>query len=649
MEVIKNKINNTSKAFAELERGVHAALETYSNVHRGSGHNSMVTTQLYEHARDIVLDYLGLSRRRYTVIFCSPRRASALAGQLEPGSCRVLSSRDIGLSLGIRALAVKRGALPKGIPFETGGGTARLISRGWVIWAHAPGKFEAGTPAIISVVAFAKALCMIRQAGNNIFTDATEEELSAREILQHDELDNYSGRELLEELRKTLVGRGISVPTLEGDKPFINLDNAASTPTFTPVWNTVCQVWRQPARVQQEVIREVSSICAGMLSAPPDTFDVIFTSNTTEAINLAAESMGLATEQDTEPAVLNTVIEHSSNDLPWRIVPRHSLVRVSADKEGFIDLKELDSLLKAYNGEFLFGKKRIRLVTVSGGSNVLGVCNNLADISRIVHKYGARLLVDAAQLVAHRKVDVDGCGIDYLAFSAHKVYAPFGCGVLVVKKGLLNFTSAEMDLIRSSGEENAGGIAALGKALVLLQRIGMDVIREEEQALTKRALLGLSQVPGIRIYGVEDPESPAFAGKVGVIVFTLKGAMAPKVAGELALRGGIGIRYGCHCAHLLVKHILGVGAGLERFQHILLTLFPKISLPGVARISIGLENTGEEIDTFIRVLNDISDKTRSRSNQTSPPPYGKTLLLPRRLVKRLVAAFTKDAVLRVYS
>ena len=89
-----------------------------------------------------------------------------------------------------------------------------------------------------------------------------------------------------------------------------------------------------------------------------------------------------------------------------------------------------------------------------------------------------------AQLVAHRKVEMEKCGIDYLAFSAHKVYAPFGTGVLVVRKGLLNFSPAELELIKSSGEENAGGIAALGKALVLLQRIGLDLIREEEQALT---------------------------------------------------------------------------------------------------------------------------------------------------------------------
>ena len=127
---------------------------------------------------------------------------------------------------------------------------------------------------------------------------------------------------------------------------------------------------------------------------------------------------------------------------------------------------------------------------MSGASNVLGVFNDLAEIGRIVHRYGARLLVDAAQLVAHRKVAMESSGIDYLAFSAHKAYAPFGTGVLVARKGLLSFSPAEMERIRSSGEENVGGIAALGKALVLLQRIGLDVIQEEEQALTARALLG---------------------------------------------------------------------------------------------------------------------------------------------------------------
>src|SRR5512147_3154726 len=96
-----------AEALAELERGVQAALETYSNVHRGSGHNSLVTTQLYEQARNIVLDYLGLSQDRYTIVFCTPRRAELLKARLKPQSYQCLSSADIGLPLGVRAFAIE--------------------------------------------------------------------------------------------------------------------------------------------------------------------------------------------------------------------------------------------------------------------------------------------------------------------------------------------------------------------------------------------------------------------------------------------------------------------------------------------------------------------------------------------------------------
>ena len=330
-----------AEAFAELERGVHAALETYSNVHRGSGHNSMVSTHLYEQARDIVLEYLGLNTGKYAVIFCTPRRAEALKAQLEPGSYQSVSSQDIGLSLGVRALAVDRKALPRGAPFQTGGGTTRLVSPSWVIWARAPDRFEAGTPAIVNVIAFAGALRLIQHFGDDAFQDATAEKLTATEILYHDELEKYSGRELLAELRQTLIGHGVRVPTVEGAQPFINLDNGASTPTFTPIWNAVCQTWRQPGQVQQEIVREVKSICATALGAPVAAYDVIFTSNTTEAINLAAESLRNESEQGVESVVLNTLLEHNSNELPWRRVPGFSLIRLPVDAEGFVDLNEL--------------------------------------------------------------------------------------------------------------------------------------------------------------------------------------------------------------------------------------------------------------------------------------------------------------------
>ena len=611
------------EAFAELERGVRAALETYANVHRGSGHNSLVSTHLYEQARKIVLEYLGLDKNKCAVIFCSPRRAELLKTQLAPANFRSLSSQEIGLPLGLRALAVPRKALPEGAPFQTGGGTARLVSPGWVIWAKAPDRFEAGTPAIVNVITFAVALRLIRRFGKEAFRDAvtgptaSAKELQAANILYHDELEQYSGRELLDALRQTLIGRGAVVPTIEGTRPFINLDNAASTPTFAPIWDAVCQTWRRPGEAQQEIIQEVRSICADVLGAPGADYDVIFTSNTTEAINLVADSLRNEAEPGIKTVVLNTFLEHNSNELPWRTIPGVSLIRLPVDAEGFVDLNEMETLLREYNREGLHGQTgasgsvRIKLVAVSGASNVLGTCNDLAEISRIVHRYGARLLVDAAQLVAHRKVEMAGWGIDYLAFSAHKVYAPFGTGVLLARKGLLSFGTAELELIRSSGEENAVGIAALGKALVLLQRIGLDVIQEEEQALTARALAGMAQVPGLKLYGVKDPDSPRFAQKGGVIAFDLGDILPGRVARALAERGGIGVRYGCHCAHLLIKRLVGISPLLERLQGVIVTLLPKVSLPGVVRVSLGIENTAEDVDMLIRVLDSISHQPRA--------------------------------------
>jgi len=587
---------------SELEQSIHAALETYSNVHRGSGYNAVITTKLFEQARETVLEYLGLKKGEYIVIFCTRRRGERLTAHLPAGSFKGISGKDLGLSIGVVALAVKKSELPKGIPAESGGGTTKLISRNWVIWGDAPDRFEAGTPAIINIIALARALQLVKQYGKESLRDPGAEKISVNDLLHNDKLDKFSGTELLAELRKTLVGRGMRIPTKEGEKPFINFDNSASTRTFEPVWDAFRKTLNQPAEVQKDIVRETKSVCAGFLNAPLSDYEVIFTSNTTEAINLAAESLGKEAGDGHESVVVNTLLEHSSNDLPWRMLSGNTLIRLSISKEGFIDLNELETLLREYNQEEKHGKKRIRLVAVSGASNVLGSCNDIAAISSIVHQYGARLFVDGAQLVAHRRVDMQACNIDYLAFSAHKIYAPFGSGALVVKKGLLRFDPDEMSRILDSGEENAAGIAALGKSIILLERIGMEVIREDEQVLTAHALRGLAKVKGLQLFGVTDPASAAFPDKLGVFVFRMKGKMPNSVAKKLADQGGIGIRWGCHCSHILVKHLLGLGPKLEQFQKILVTVFPMITLPGLARVSLGIENTKEEVDCLVETL-----------------------------------------------
>jgi selenocysteine lyase/cysteine desulfurase len=598
--------------FQDIERAVHEALRLYANVHRGSGHHALASTRLYEEARNIVLEHLGLDRKKYVVIFCTSRRATALQGQLAPGSHRCLSSQDVGLPLGLRALAVLRAALPAGVPCESGGGIARLVAPGWVIWADGPQRFEAGTPAIVHVIAFARALQLVHSRGPAVPSPASPAQARA-DGLGPDQLDNDAGRELLGKLRQTLIGQGARVPTVEGERCYMDLDHGASTRTFQPIWDAVRWSWQQPMQARQAIVEQGRAVCADVLGAPLACHDVIFTSNTTESINLVAESLSNEAALDSEPVVLNTLVEHNSNELPWRTRPGLSLIRLPVDPEGFFDLVQLEALLQAYNETGSHGRKRIKLVAVSGASNVLGVYNDLVHVSRIVHRHGARLLVDAAQMVAHRKVAMEEWGIDYLVFSGHKAYAPFGTGVLLVKKGLLAFTPAEMERIHASGDENVGGIAGLAKALQLLQRIGFDIIQKEEQALTRRALSGLASLPRIKVYGIKDPESPRMVHKGGVILFGMKGMLPGRLARALAERGGIGVRSGCHCAHLVIKRLLGVPPWAEQLQRLMLTVLPRLSLPGLARISFGLENTEADIDAFLEVLAAIARKPRVRS------------------------------------
>lgn len=543
------------------------------------------------------------------------------------------------------AVALKKSALPKGDPFQSGGGTTRLVSTGWIVWAKAPDKFEAGTPSIINVIAFARALQFIEKYGKGSFNHKEEGTLTAKQLLYDDKLFQFSGIELLNEFRKTEIGRNIKVPTTEGLKQFINLDNGASTPAFTPVWEAAYNSWQLPESTRKEIIIEVKSICSDFLGASENNYDFIFTSNTTEAVNLIAECLGKEQEQDIEPVVINTILEHNSNDLPWRMLPGISHLRLDTDSEGFLDLNKLDILLSEYNLKSLHGKKRIRIMAITGASNVLGTFNDLAEISRIVHKYGVRLLVDGAQLIAHRKIAVEEYGIDYLVFSAHKVYAPFGTGLLVARKGKLNFDNSELQLIESSGEENICGIAALGKSLLILNRIGLDLIHSEEQLLTRRALSGLSGVEGIQVYGITDPDSERFSRRGGVIAFNFTKIFSHTVAKELADRGGIGIRFGCHCAHVLVKWLLNVPPWLEKFQKVMVTVFPGVQLPGVARISIGIENTESDIDSLVEGLHKIKrDKDKKQESDKED-----VSMISKKDIRKQIEEFIAAAAGRVYS
>lgn len=599
-----------ARYFDELNQSILAALETYANVHRGSGHFSKVTTHLYEKARAVVLQFLRLQKSDWEVIFLTPRRAKLFLQDLEPANYQLISDKDFGLSLGVRVLAVRKKALTGKKMFEPGGGTTRLYSADWVMWAKSPEKFEAGTPAILNIIAFAKALLMIQQHGEKIFFTQSADLMTAEDILFGGELMEQKGSILLNNLRKTLIGKDIQVPTRKGSAPFINLDNSASTPTFSPILKAFTQTLFQPDNVKATIVRQVKEIIAEMVNAPLTDYEIIFTSNTTESVNIVAKSFACVPDNKTKSVVLGTIMEHSSNDLPWRNEQNDSMIRLQVDKAGFIDLAELESLLKAYNTDNKHGQKRIRLITISAASNVLGACNDLQAVGEMAKRYGAQLMVDAAQLIAHRPVDMKTWNIDCVAFSAHKVYAPFGCGVLVVKKGMLNMKQEEMQQISKLGEENAGGIAALGKAMLLLRNIGYDQIGAEEKQLTAAALQKLATIKNLKVFGVADPNSPRFDRKIGVIVFDMKNKMAGRIADKLAHNRGIGIRYGCHCAHLIIKHLLDFTPFQEKFQRFVLKLVPILNLQGMARASFGIQNTESDIDQLIEELNCISGNGR---------------------------------------
>ena len=519
-------------------------------------------------------------------------------------------------------LGVERRALRRVVPEQTGGGTVRLVSRDHVIPATAPDRFEAGTPAIINTLACVRALALAPH------WQACGPAASLEELLYADDLDGLWGEALLEALGRTVIGRGLRVPTVDGLRPYVNLDNAASTATFAPIWHTVRRLWRQPESLHQAVVAEVYAIVARFLHAPATDYEIVFTANTTEALNLAAR--GVAAEPGIEPVVLNTVMEHNSNELPWRYHPDAKLQRLPVGPDGFVDQELLEAKLRAYNtGQH--GRERIVWVAITGASNVLGTCNDLPALARLVHRHGARLLVDGAQLVAHRPLDLLDSGIDALTFSGHKVYAPFGSGALVVRRGLLRWPSGELTRARASGEENVVGIAALGKALTLLERIGMPVVEAVEQELTGKLVAGLAALPGVEIFGLEDPTDPRFKARTGVVAFSARHVPHNLVGQELAERGGIGVRCGCFCAHLLIKELLHISPLRARAADLGLLVAPSFTaglLPGLVRVSLGLENRPGDIARFLSTMKLIVEPRRPWLARSLGSTHNGTPFLP---------------------
>jgi selenocysteine lyase/cysteine desulfurase len=347
--------------------------------------------------------------------------------------------------------------------------------------------------------------------------------------------------------------------------------------------------------------------------------------------------------------VVNTALEHNSNELPWRFLEGVGQVRLPADHEGFINPAHLETVLRAYNHDHQYGARRIRLVSICGASNVMGTCNDLKTIVQLAHAYGAYVLVDAAQLAPHRCIRMAEQGIDLLAFSAHKMYAPFGSGGLIARKGLVALAPSRQRLAVNSGEENVAGLAALGKAILLLERIGMDTLARHEKAVTRYALARLSEIPGLRIYGLSDPSDTRLEHKAGVICFELDGVPHNLLARLLAERGGIGTRSGCFCVNMFVKSLLGIGRLKNTLARTGLALFPRATgrlLTGLVRVSFGLGNHRDEIDHLVAVLGQLAQESRRPSDRLFAGLHFGTPFLPKspttQAIEQLVQHKTKQ-------
>ncbi len=320
----------------------------------------------------------------------------------------------------------------------------------------------------------------------------------------------------------------------------------------------------------------------------PTSKGIIFTRNTTESINLVAQTWGRANLREDDLVIL-TEMEHHSNLVPWQILAAEKGIRlefIPVTPDGLLQLDVYDKLLE----------QAPRLVAFTHMSNVLGTINPAKEIVQLAHKAGAITLIDAAQSVPHFPVNVQDLDVDFLAFSSHKICGPTGIGVLfgklslldamppfmgggeMIKKVLLrSFTTNELPHKFEAGTPAIAESVGLHKALDYVDRVGMDRIALHEKEIIAYALERLEEVPGVNVIGPEAKQ------KGGVAAFTFEGVHPHDVA-QVLDRSGIAVRAGHHCA---------------------MPLHEKFHISATTRASFYLYNTFDEVDRLIEGLYDV--------------------------------------------
>ncbi|WP_394938761.1 aminotransferase class V-fold PLP-dependent enzyme [Psychromicrobium sp. YIM B11713] len=388
-----------------------------------------------------------------------------------------------------------------------------------------------------------------------------------------------------------VVGAELRAPLVQGgDVRYVNLDYAASAPALSAVANYLQEILPYYASVHRgagyssqistSVYENARHIVRNFVRARADDA-VIFTRNTTDALNLLARCL------PAQGDVLYLDIEHHANLLPWQNVPHRSVLAGESIAQTLEILEE----------EFELGG--VSLLAVTGASNVTGEVLPVAELAALAHRHGARIVVDAAQLAPHRAIDVSGWGIDYLAFSGHKLYAPFGSGVLVgrpdwldsgvplllgggaVKEVRLDAVSwAEGPARHEGGTPNVLGAATLARAAEVIASLDQETWQHHESTLREFLIDGLERIPGVTVHHLfSDSGSYPGSGSIGVVNFSVSGYDSGLVAAYLSAEFGVGVRDGRFCAHPLLRRLglptgslrasFGLGSGIEDAQRLI--------------------------------------------------------------------------------
>lgn len=449
-----------------------------------------------------------------------------------------------------------------------------------------------------------------------------------------------------------LVGADVEVPLVTGGtRRYVNLDYAASAPALRRVADAVAAIldWyssvhrgagfkSRAATAAYEGARE--SIRSFVNARPDDA--VIITRNTTDSINMLADTLPEGTQ------VVAFAGEHHANLLPWKRCGATYLPVPETPGEA---VATLESALRS-----LPSSDVPHLAAVTGASNVTGEIWPLAELSGVAHAHGARLMVDAAQLAPHAPIDMVRDGIDYLAMSGHKLYAPYGAGTLIGAADWLlagdpflrgggavklvtvdDVVWADLPDRQEAGSPNVIGAVAMGAACDVLAQIGMDRVAAEEGELMAYAAERLSAVDGFEHYRIWPADHP----RVGLMTFNLRGVPYDLLAAVLSAEYGIGIRHGCFCAHPLMMRLLRV-ADAEAHRLIDAARDGRHErLPGAARLSFGLGTTRDDVDAIAHALTRIgaegprwSYRVSSETDEYEPDPDPRPLPdLPMRMAE----------------